>query len=438
MRNVVGEMAGSELTAPLALTQRSFGIPRRVVFVTGSAVAFAFGLVLLPGPHPGPVETGLAALFAVVVIVLSLVWDASPAVARIGVALGYVAMVAVLIDGGGGTSSGFGGLFLLPLLWLAIVGTRTELALGFAAVFLARVLPVKLIGAPEYPPSAWRTAVVFGAVAIIGCVTMQQLVQVARLRADELHDRATELEDAARQLERQNDKLRELDQVKDGFVALVSHELRTPLTSIVGYLEILMEDGAESLSSEQRQFLATVNRNVDRLATLVNELLFLVQVDAGGLELQLAEADVNELLAEATDAARPVADAKSVTLTFAPESVPPVLCDRGRLAQLLDNLVSNAVKFTPEGGRVELKASESGEAVALSISDTGIGIPPDEVPRLFSRFFRSSIATERGIPGTGLGLAISQAIAEAHGSVITVESVPARGTTFRLLLTPAT
>jgi signal transduction histidine kinase len=411
-------------------------MPGRVVLVAGSAVAFAFALVLLPGPHPALAETGLAAALAIAVVGLSLTWDASPVVARIGVALAYVAMVAVLIDGGGGTNSGFGGLFLLPLLWLAIVGTRRELVLGLVAVGVARALPVKLIGAPEYPPSAWRTAVVFGAVAVISCVTIQELVRVARVRAHELLDRAAKLEDAALQLEQQNDQLRELDQVKDGFVALVSHELRTPLTSVVGYLEILL-DGAEPLSLEQRQFLATIGRNVDRLSTLVDELLFLVQVDAGGLELQLAETDVNQLLVEATEAARPVADAKSIELTLQAGSVAPVLCDRGRIAQLLDNLLSNALKFTPEGGRVGLRAAQSGNAVALSVSDTGIGIRADELPRLFGRFFRTSSATENGIPGTGLGLAISQAIAEAHNSTITVESTPARGTTFRLLLAAA-
>jgi signal transduction histidine kinase len=415
-------MAVTELTAPLVGVRPSFGIPRRTVLVVASAVVFALALVLLPGSHPGLGESALAAALGASAVALTTVW-AAPALARVGPALAYVGMVAVLIDGGGGTSSGFGGLFLLPLLWLAIVGTRSELALGFVAVGVARALPVKLIGAPEYPPSAWRTGLVLGAVAVIGCVTIQELVRVARLRADEL--------------ELQNEKLRELDQVKDGFVALVSHELRTPLTSIIGFLEILLDEDGASLTSEQRRFLATVNRNVDRLATLVDELLFLVQVDAGGLELQLAEADPKELLADTIEAARPAANAKNIRLTFDAGDVAPVLCDRGRMAQLLDNLVSNALKFTPEGGEVAARAVQSGDAVALSVSDTGIGIPAEELPRLFVRFFRTSNATELGIPGTGLGLAISQAIAEAHDSVISVESTAGGGTTFRLLLAAA-
>jgi signal transduction histidine kinase len=397
----------------------SFGVPQRVVAIAASAVAFAFALLLLPGANPGHGELAVAAGLALAVIGVASLWRTVPSVARIGVALAYIGLVAVLIDGAGGTSSGFGGLFLLPVLWLAIVGSRAELVLGFVAVFLARALPVKLVGGPDYPPGPWRTGVVLGAVAVIGCVTMQQLVRLARMRASELHA--------------QNEQLRQLDEIKDGFVALVSHELRTPLTSIIGFLEILLDD-EQTLTSEQRQFLRTVNRNVERLAHLVNELLFLAQVDAGRLELQLAMTDLRELLTEATEAARPTAEAKNIRLTLEAADVEPLLCDRSRIAQLVDNLVSNAVKFTGEGGSVEVRADRSAGGIALSVSDTGIGIPPDEMPRLFGRFFRASSATNAGIPGTGLGLAISQAIAEAHDSTITVQSSPTHGTTFRLVL----
>jgi signal transduction histidine kinase len=413
-------------------------IPRlRVVVFAASAVAFAFVLVLLPGPQRDIQEIGIAAGLAIAVVGLSALWHSAPALGRIGVALAYVAMVAVLIDGGGGTSSGFGGLFLLPLLWLAIVGSRAELLLGLVAVGIARALPVKVIGAPEYPASEWRSAIVLGAVATIACITIQQLVREARVRAGELLDRAAELEDAAGRLAGQNKQLRELDNAKDEFVALVSHELRTPLTSIIGYLEMVLEEHAEPLTPVQRQFLSTVSRNVERLAALVNELLFLVQADAGRLELTLAKADINQLLAEATEAAQPAANAKQIELTLEAGRLTPAICDRGRIAQLVDNLVSNAVKFTPEGGRVEVKAAQNGSAIALSVSDTGIGIPADELPRLFGRFFRASSATTNDIPGTGLGLAISQAIAEAHNSTITVQSTLAHGTTFRLLLAAA-
>jgi signal transduction histidine kinase len=407
---------------------------RRILVFAASAVAFAFALVLLPGPQRDIEEIEIAAGLAIAVVGLSALSRSAPALARIGVPLAYIAMVAVLIDGGGGTGSGFGGLFLLPLLWLAIAGSRAELLLGLAAVFIARALPVKVIGAPAYPSSEWRSAIVLGAVAAIACVTIQQLVREARVRAVELLDRAAELEEAARQLAEQNTQLRELDHAKDEFVALVSHELRTPLTSIIGYLEMVLEEDAEPLTDGQRQFLTTVGRNVERLATLVNELLFLVQADAGRLQLTLAEADINELLVEATEAAQPAANAKQIELTLEAGRLAPAVCDRRRIAQLVDNLISNAVKFTPQGGQVEVKAAQDGSAIALSVTDTGIGIPADELPRLFGRFFRASSATSNAIPGTGLGLAISQAIAQAHNSTITVQSTLAQGTTFRLLL----
>ena len=424
-------MTGS---AAMVAPRPSIGTPQRGVVT--AAVAFAFALWLLPGPRADNGEVAAAVGLGLAAIGLSGLWQRFPVPTRMGVVTAYVGMVALLIDGGGGTSSGFGGLFLLPLLWLAVVGSRAELVAGFAVVAIARILPVKLLGSPLYPSGTWRTAVVFGAVAVISCTTVQQLVRVARLRANELHDRAAELEDAARRLEAQNDQLRQLDQAKDGFVALVSHELRTPLTSIAGFLEILLEDG-EALTAEQQRFLSTVSRNVSRLTTLVNELLFLAQVDAGRFELQLGETDIRQLLAEATEAARPAAAAKNIQLTLEAEELAAAYCDRAQMAQLVDNLLSNALKFTPEGGRVAVRADRNGDAIALSVSDTGIGIPADELPRLFGRFFRASTATSEGIPGTGLGLAISQAIAEAHDSTITVRSTPSHGTTFRLLLASA-
>jgi signal transduction histidine kinase len=140
------------------------------------------------------------------------------------------------------------------------------------------------------------------------------------------------------------------------------------------------------------------------------------------------------VLAEAAEAATPAANSKEIELRLAADQLAPAVCDRTRIAQLVDNLVANAIKFTPKAGRVEIRAQQDGDAIALSVSDSGIGIPAGELPMLFERFFRASNAIANAIPGTGLGLAISQAIARAHHGTITVESTPARGTTFRLLL----
>jgi PAS domain S-box-containing protein len=235
-----------------------------------------------------------------------------------------------------------------------------------------------------------------------------------------------------RELEAQNERLLELDRLKDEFVALVSHELRTPLTSIRGYLELVLDGEAGALTDDQRQFLGVVERNAHRLLGLVGDLLFLAQVEAGKLALEVGAVDVAAVAAESVETARPLAEEKSITLTLATSPVPLLAGDRARLAQLLDNLVSNAIKFTPEGGRVDVRASSSRGNAIVEVRDTGMGIPAEEQEHVFERFFRASRATEQAIPGTGLGLAISKAIAQAHGGRITLASSEGEGTTFRI------
>jgi PAS domain S-box-containing protein len=232
----------------------------------------------------------------------------------------------------------------------------------------------------------------------------------------------------------QNERLRELDRLKDEFVALVSHELRTPLTSIRGYLELVLDGEAGDVSDEQRQFLAVVERNADRLLALVGDLLFLAQIEAGKLTLEVGAVDVGAIASESVDAARPQADDKDITLSLAVGPVPLLAGDGARIGQLVDNLVSNAVKFTPEGGRVDVRARARNGTAVIEVRDSGIGIPVEEQERLFERFFRSSNAAERQIPGTGLGLAISKAIVEAHGGAIAVKSEVDVGTTFKVSL----
>jgi signal transduction histidine kinase len=242
-----------------------------------------------------------------------------------------------------------------------------------------------------------------------------------------------EAESVQRLLAEQNEQLRELDRLKDEFVSLVSHELRTPLTSIRGYVELLLEEEGQ-LHDDQRRFLEIVNRNSERLLALVADLLFLAQIDAGKPAIELASVDLNRIIEECVEASSPVADSKGIDLGLHARRLPKLAGDPVRLAQVIDNLVSNALKFTPSGGSVEVRLrAEEGMAV-LEVEDSGLGIPEEEQERLFERFFRSSNAMESAIPGTGLGLTITKAIVERHGGTIEVESEANAGTSVRVRL----
>jgi PAS domain S-box-containing protein len=243
-----------------------------------------------------------------------------------------------------------------------------------------------------------------------------------------------EIED--RQLEReraQNERLRSVDRMKDEFVALVSHELRTPLTSIRGYLELVMDD-AEQLPTETREYLKIVGRNADRLLHLVGDLLLAAQAEAGKLTFDWIAVDLVPLVAQCVQAAHPAAEAAGVELGFKSEAREPILGDPARIAQLVDNVISNAIKFTPVGGHVDVFVDASAKSAVIEVHDTGFGISEEDQQQLFQRFFRTRSATDNAIAGTGLGLSIAKAIVDAHEGSIRVESAEGRGTTFRIEL----
>jgi signal transduction histidine kinase len=231
---------------------------------------------------------------------------------------------------------------------------------------------------------------------------------------------------------------RELDRMRDAFVATVSHELRTPLTSISGFLEMMQEE-EHGLGEAGRGYLAVIRRSTERLHSLVEDLLLVAQIEAKRVELQLDTVDLAALASRSVEAARPSADEKEVSLELMRNGAGSVQGDARRLTQVVDNLISNAVKFTDEGGAVTVTVSvdADGESVRLVVADTGIGVPADEQDRVFYRFFRSSNATRNAIPGTGLGLAISRALVEQHDGTIAFASREGEGTSVTVLL-PAT
>jgi signal transduction histidine kinase len=227
---------------------------------------------------------------------------------------------------------------------------------------------------------------------------------------------------------------RRMDRMKDEFIALASHELRTPLTSIIGYLEALREGDAGELLPEQERFLEVIARNGQRLRHLVDDLLDVARADAGKLDLDLAEVDLGTVVREAAQAARPAAEEKGIALDAEAAAAALVSGDRTRLAQVVDNLVSNALKFTPPGGTVTVRAVSCGGEVVCEVADTGVGIPAAEQGRLFERFYRASRSDSDAVQGTGLGLAISKMIVEAHGGRIELESEAGLGTRVRVAL----
>ena len=231
------------------------------------------------------------------------------------------------------------------------------------------------------------------------------------------------------------ERLREVDQVKDAFVSSVSHELRTPITSILGYLEMLQEGAYGALGDEQRDAVHRVASNSSRLLSLIDDLLTLSRIQEGGLALIDRVVDLRNVVAAGCAVVAPSLDHRTLELEVdLPEEPVPFLGDRDMLERVVINLVSNAVKFTPEGGRVDVRLVTTDDQHVIEVADTGIGIPRQEQERLFTRFFRSSLAQEQAIPGSGLGLSIAHAIVEQHGGTVAVESEPGEGTTFRVAL----
>jgi signal transduction histidine kinase len=230
-------------------------------------------------------------------------------------------------------------------------------------------------------------------------------------------------------------QLTEIDRQKTDFLATVSHELRTPLTSIAGYLEMLEDGDYGDLSQPQLDALATIERNALRLRGMIEDLLVLNRIEASGLQPSLEEVPVGRLLGGVVEVLIPTAAMAEVDLQMAPvEPSLVVAVDPRHMERTFINLGSNAVKFTPAGGRVEMTAERDGEDVVVTVADTGIGIPEADLANLFQRFFRARNAADAAIPGTGLGLVIARTIVEGHGGRMTVQSHEGRGTTIQVWL----
>ncbi len=233
-------------------------------------------------------------------------------------------------------------------------------------------------------------------------------------------------------------RLEDLDQVKSDFVASVSHELRTPISSIRGFTELLEDGAAGALTPDQADLVRRVSRNSQRLLLLIEDLLLLSRIEARELSLSPEAIDLRTVVRSSLNAIGPALARRTLDVQWElPEHAVALHGDPVQLERLVSNLLTNAVKFTPDGGRVTMELSSTDDRATLQVADTGLGIPEEEQGRLFTRFFRSTTATREAIQGTGLGLTIVQAIAEGHRGAVSVESARDRGTRVTVTLPTA-
>ena len=229
------------------------------------------------------------------------------------------------------------------------------------------------------------------------------------------------------------ERLKQLDRAKTTFVSTVSHELRTPMTSVLGYTDMLLGEAAGPVTSEQRLMLEAARRNDRRLLRLIEDLLTVSLIENGTFTIDSEPVDLRTAAQGALEAVRPLLADRDLELRvdLGPREL-EVLGDPDHLERVALNLLANAVKFTPDGGSIEVRLREREGNAVLEVSDTGIGIPADEQPQLFERFYRTTTAQELEVPGTGLGLSIVRTIVLSHGGHVGVRSSPGGGTTFRV------
>lgn len=308
-------------------------------------------------------------------------------------------------------------------LWFSIVSVGTATAL---MVQSGLSLPT-----PPLVMSVFVVATVFIGANLIPWAVHRLLRQdfIRRRQLQAATDSATQAMD---KLSKVNTELQELSAQRNIMFNNVSHELRTPLTLIMAPVEEML---GKLAPGQQRDTMAVVRRNAQRLLRMIDDLLDLAKLEAGGLRLTIKQTDITQLVRLVTDNAEPACEAKGIDLRFATSGLPPVIYgDPHRLEIVFTNLIGNAIKFTPEGGRIAVGVEYSAEGATVSVSDTGPGIPEDQLDKIFQRFHQVQGSERPQHGGTGIGLALARELTEVHGGHLRVESVRGEGSTFRAFL----
>jgi len=238
-----------------------------------------------------------------------------------------------------------------------------------------------------------------------------------------------------KELAEKNKKLQELDQLKSDFVSTVSHELRTPLTTMKEFASIIADEIPGKLNDEQKEYVGIIKGNIDRLARLINDLLDISKIEAGKLELRKKFVNIVNLAEDVVLILKPKADEKDISLkTSFQGALPEVYIDPDKIIQVFTNLIGNAIKFTPRNGEIVVELIDKSEEVECRVTDTGVGISPENLEKVFKRFQQFNREAGAGAKGTGLGLAITKELVNTHNGEIWVESQPGKGTKFAFTL----
>lgn len=255
--------------------------------------------------------------------------------------------------------------------------------------------------------------------------------------------RFVRLKDYAEQLEKANQELKKIDAMKSEFVSVASHELRTPLAAIKNAIQLILSGKTGEINENQAKFLSMAERNINRLTNILNDLLNLSRIESGRIELKLEQVSLKSIIEPTVASLKPQADGKSITIEAElPDDLPSVYVDKDKIEQILVNLIGNAIKFTPEKGHIRVMANPFTEErdgglsrkIAVSVRDSGVGIPSEHLNSIFEKFFQVEGSLHRSAGGTGLGLAITRGLVEAHHGKIWVESEVGKGSIFTFTL----